>query len=357
MYDTLQLLIEAIKSNKYGHQSIVSDDSSLEILLAQANKIADVIAVKCAPYLKQWNRKQMLYRGVGTPLPYGQFASIVNVRTNRRPTGSSKTHHTHLNKMFSGAGLKANRSNSLFCSGDKSQADMYGTPLVVFPVGEFNYTWSPNVTDAIEMEDDSEGISVSKVEMERIKSAMNVLTRNKKAKDPENWMWKRKPKADELQLTSEAKAIITTLLKNPKAYKLFVKKMKEIKTELKDCHELILTNKELTALAATAAGWDISDRISYAYKSKGKTHLSVYDDQISYHIVQSLTDAPTHSAEGHGYRGDDGSLNNAIQSNCEVMVKCDQTIYVSPGMAKLVLMKLSGNTITKQDVQRVRADL
>lgn len=110
-------------------------------------EVAELIKRDCQPYLNQIAKYggQILYRG----LENTNNASFIirNVRKDRLPAGINVPLHQILVDIFKKLGFNANRDNSIFCTGDKNQATIYGIPYVIFPVGHFDFTWSPKVTD------------------------------------------------------------------------------------------------------------------------------------------------------------------------------------------------------------------
>lgn len=113
-----------------------------------------VVEEKCQPFLKaagidtskpvrDW---PVLYRGSDRfiNVPY----KIVPVRTDRRPRDTPKETHHKFNDIIAKAGGVANRTNSIFTSGDPSAASGYGDHLyLVFPVGNFHYTYATGIHD------------------------------------------------------------------------------------------------------------------------------------------------------------------------------------------------------------------
>jgi hypothetical protein len=51
------------------------------------------------------------------------------------------------NTIIAKLGGVANRSNSIFVTGKREEASGYGKAYIVFPIGNFNYTWSPAWAD------------------------------------------------------------------------------------------------------------------------------------------------------------------------------------------------------------------
>lgn len=68
-------------------------------------------------------------------------------RTDRDPKDSGLYHQTLYNDAIEVAGGTADRSNSIFVSGNMVHARKYGEVYVVFPMGDFNYTYHMGVKD------------------------------------------------------------------------------------------------------------------------------------------------------------------------------------------------------------------
>ncbi len=109
------------------------------------------IAEHCQPYLRQNPQLLPLYRGV----PDGPMIFTKPVRPNRRPRDSYPSVHKFMNLLVHTAGKTADRTNSVFAIGTKTDTDgtgtdmgtYYGTPYVIFPIGPFHYTWSTMIKD------------------------------------------------------------------------------------------------------------------------------------------------------------------------------------------------------------------
>lgn len=112
---------------------------------------ADMIKKYCRPWLTQAGTEQFLSRGIREPWrPEGTSrvkVFVKNIRTDRKPRDSSKKAHRIFNMLIDMVGGVANRSNSMFAHITDSYAGLYGRYYVVFPVGEFHYTWSPEFKD------------------------------------------------------------------------------------------------------------------------------------------------------------------------------------------------------------------
>lgn len=104
-------------------------------------KTIEVIRTQAHPFLDE---KVDLYRG-----RYSRDKiTIVSPRPDRRPMSSSKELQDALNVLMREANPTVTRNNSLFVTGAASQTSSYGEPHNVFPLGPFDYSWSPMLKDA-----------------------------------------------------------------------------------------------------------------------------------------------------------------------------------------------------------------
>lgn len=106
----------------------------------------DLIKTNCSEVLPIIKTAGFLYRGIGhvsdLPLAY-QGRS----REDRRSLAGNGYEQRVFNKIITQYGFKANRANSIFCSGDVEQAAVYGKTYIVFPINGFNFLWSTKLRD------------------------------------------------------------------------------------------------------------------------------------------------------------------------------------------------------------------
>lgn len=113
---------------------------------------AEIIKRDCAKWLDESGGK-FAWRGIhNTNDPHIKTLSktffIASVRNDRRPKDSPLWLHDALNKYFvSKTGVPV-RSASMFCVGDQALSSNYGYRGIVFPIGDYHYTWSKKVADA-----------------------------------------------------------------------------------------------------------------------------------------------------------------------------------------------------------------
>jgi len=106
------------------------------------------IEKNCSKFLPILHNNGFLYRGFKlNDLPHAVFYGYP--RKDRLPRDSN----ADLQKMFDEAldmeGIVAKRSNSLFVTGQKRQAEAYGLPFIIFPCNDVHYAWSKRVHDII----------------------------------------------------------------------------------------------------------------------------------------------------------------------------------------------------------------
>lgn len=115
----------------------------------EAQSFVDLIKRDCQHWIKESGLWTVLRGTSAMPDTYAR----VKVRQDRKPLDSSIKFQEFQNLIFRKAGLIANRSNSLFTTGNTEHARSFGNTCVVFPIGKFNYTWSPYIRDGYEMLD------------------------------------------------------------------------------------------------------------------------------------------------------------------------------------------------------------
>lgn len=106
------------------------------------------ITKNCKPWFARgggWHEERIVYRGQVSSLPTTYY--VKPVRSDRRAMNMNAETTDMFNAAISRAGLVANRNNSVFCSGDRTQALDYGFVYVMFPIGRFNFTWSGLLED------------------------------------------------------------------------------------------------------------------------------------------------------------------------------------------------------------------
>jgi len=116
------------------------------------DKIIDIMIKKCKPFLNEIKNipdvldgKYYLYSGRDKNDKY--FTQ--KIRKDRQPLNTPKEVHDFLDKHFQKIyGIKL-RSNSLFCTLNRSDASSYGSTYIIFPIGKYKIFFNPNVLDMV----------------------------------------------------------------------------------------------------------------------------------------------------------------------------------------------------------------
>ena len=111
--------------------------------------IAKTVIRDCSPFLRQIDYNLLEYplmRGLSKPTV---FAKIQANLSDRKPTGTSNNFHTEANKWFTTHYGHPYR-NGVFTTGDPRVASSYGYLYYVFPIGDFDFLWSPAIHDLYE---------------------------------------------------------------------------------------------------------------------------------------------------------------------------------------------------------------
>lgn len=88
--------------------------------------------------------KNPLFRGIDIRVPY----FFGHPRENRPSFGGDPDLMELIDGKLASAGFKALRHNSIMCSGSATKAFQFGETYLVFPRDGFDFTWSPEISDA-----------------------------------------------------------------------------------------------------------------------------------------------------------------------------------------------------------------
>ena len=127
--------------NEGRHEEIQFDaDNEDELVYLMSQRLFK----DCGPYLKDLAKSgKVLYRGA-----YGGDMTKIVPRKNRRPSDMDPDLQEELDDAFySHVGWRP-RSEGVFCSGNRSQAQFYGTGVyTVWPIGKYKIVWCPHIED------------------------------------------------------------------------------------------------------------------------------------------------------------------------------------------------------------------
>lgn len=112
-----------------------------------ADDIFQTVHRDCSMFLAEVGKVGM-YRGIKNP-PSGVLNRITPV-TGRKPLSTSIELHNFFNQAFKEVhGVENIRSRAVFCAGTVNNS-YYGHMHRIFPVGHYEYWWSPKVHDLFE---------------------------------------------------------------------------------------------------------------------------------------------------------------------------------------------------------------
>lgn len=111
----------------------------------QVGHLCENIKQECSQILNIYSSPKVsefpkyLLRGVGM---HRDEAAIYksHSRINRKPKGTSPLFQQFYDKLLDAKGIKAKRTNSIFCTSDFGQASAFGPVYVIFPVNGFEWS-------------------------------------------------------------------------------------------------------------------------------------------------------------------------------------------------------------------------
>jgi len=101
-----------------------------------------LILSKGMPYLNEVDGK-LLYSGRNDSPKIFK----ADYRTNRKPMTTSMEVQNKLDDAMKKMGIEALRSNSIFLTLNYESSKGYGKPMLIFPLGEYNYHWYYGIGD------------------------------------------------------------------------------------------------------------------------------------------------------------------------------------------------------------------
>lgn len=124
--------------------------------MLRSSKILALLKKDCAPFMKECVHGGFLYRGItnmdesNLVMEYDEIEVYKKaVRSDRLPLNTEKETQVLYDNWFEKKFGYRVRSESMFCFGEdgREAARQYGRVFLVFPIGDFQYVWSPNVLD------------------------------------------------------------------------------------------------------------------------------------------------------------------------------------------------------------------
>lgn len=152
-----------------------------EVVAPTPQEIAAIIRRDCGPFLAMIGNeplKYRIFRGIMKKLPY---FSKQKCPVNRKPRDTHPTVSKIVDKWFLDTMGVRFRSNATFGSGDLDLVeDQYGPAFTVLPIGEFDYCWSPRVSDMTYDLFDIQGVDWSDPQeiTDRLEDAFYIVNEN-----------------------------------------------------------------------------------------------------------------------------------------------------------------------------------
>lgn len=247
-------------------------------------QLIETIKTDCKPWLQETNDGALkVYRGVPKTL---DIVTKRRVRRRRRPRDSAPEWHKLFNGLIKEKGLVANRTNSIFVSGEPEQVYEYGEVFVILPVGNFNYTWHKEIDDWF-------------------------LFWQRDHTDLRRYLDFELPKHLEKQVRHYVEKWVTK-----RKGKNYLERIQKLENEIKQTKD----EKSLRILKIKLD--DVKEMLNSLIDQRVKLELKrrqYYRPEIREKVLDGLY-------------GDDGTLKEAIRSGNEIMIKCDYAYYIKPSL-------------------------
>lgn len=101
----------------------------------------DTVQRDCKSILSVYKTSNFSYLYRGLKSTTQKFVLNKKINEDRKTVEMPEVIHKAINKASVKNGFPAHRGNSIFCSNKVSIADHWGTPYIIFPVDNFDYTW------------------------------------------------------------------------------------------------------------------------------------------------------------------------------------------------------------------------
>jgi len=349
----IELLNEAPKKKStkdYGTRSFIDFDVH-DQLIERATKVVNFLNNRCSPWLSQTNNgKKIVYRG---DEEYKEKTIVYkkHVRQDRKPRDSKIEDHNISNEIFKKMGLVANRSNSSFVIGDIITTGNYGASYVLIPIGNFNYTWSPNVEDLTRDVFDEWNYQTIKYDGTVLPQGIEIAKKNyiKLQTNDVNSMKERLSELlsekDKIQVMIDTPTLKNGKEKSERTRTRERDKLKDIKKSIDVYTPMIAgrnANIKKMQTCSTVSGMkkihvDITDYLSANAKKK---YIAKKPD------IEILMKKPMMFGK---YRGDDDSLIKAINSNHEIMISSKEVLMMDPTFYKTYVLPILDNKKPRRD--------
>lgn len=118
-----------------------------EVPAQDVDAIVALIKKDCQPFLSQLDGAPM-YRGLRRKAgAHNEDFLKKEVRIDRQPHLTRTENHEIIDGWMQRTFGINGRSATIFCSGDDTTAYTYGNVYAIFPIGKFEFLWSPQIDD------------------------------------------------------------------------------------------------------------------------------------------------------------------------------------------------------------------
>ena len=129
-----------------------------QYILGEDKKFAEISSMiqrDCKPFLKEIKGgKSLLFRGNKRRI--NDISKVRSRLKDRIPSDTLKEIHNHMNKLYNNEFGWPVR-NGIFATGNFNTTKSYGNGYIFFPIGKYEFVWSPDVEDFFtQLEDDNE---------------------------------------------------------------------------------------------------------------------------------------------------------------------------------------------------------
>lgn len=123
------------------------EDKQTERALAQVER-------QCADFIQELGAQFGLWRGFNRRFSLPDDHKLA-VPEDRKPLDTEREiHHAMDDWFFDNFGFRA-RSNAVFCTGSENAALAYGNVHAIYPIGKYEYVWSPEVEDTLHLNEEA----------------------------------------------------------------------------------------------------------------------------------------------------------------------------------------------------------
>jgi hypothetical protein len=387
--------------NQYKAKEFFSQDNAVKQVISRGKQVAAYIKKNCGDYLSQTkNGNAKLYRGFTNSNKSMAFTK--KVRKDRQPLTSSSEEHDSFNVLIKLGKKKANRSNSLFSTGDEYLAADYGDEYVILPIGKFAYTWHKEYSDwygsvdyhdilqkkrpkekvadkkekAAKLEKMQQEYELQYAKAEKAQETAHAYVRkffkqygailNNKSFEPlkdsldmmfhqyydHGSMYPGKPSNPFPNVAKAKKPTIgsywdTYTIQNTHLKRMFLHLQKADKAEKTKIRKgLMICRTKLKNIRKGEIWIELNPTFE---EYKDKIEQQEYNERIKAgefwkvgrdHISELDKDNPELKKFLKGLYGDDGTLTKGINSECEIMIACNTVLAIDPSFYDDVVLPL-----------------